>query len=347
MDFSRLKQLVVPEGEVKQIAIGGVIVWRKDAVASYGVEITTDNSSAITDFKVNASASKTFEASFNVPYNELENEVSWTFSNLPAGLTASGATVSGTATSPGTKTVTVTVTKGSYSNTKSYTFTVYGIIISTTSLPSGIYDYGYSATLSVSKNLPSNVGSLRYYASNLPSNFSLNSSTGVISGTPQAPGSYTISAYATQSTYTSPTKNLSFYIIDKPIAFFSSDTYSFTIIANHCRYTDYVNNYLTIQEAGWGTTVSVYGQYFNHIDPLSSWTQALHGNSSSSTPLIRIEPTVVSDTQINLRFLLEKRSTALENTLTKRGATTTSLDVTTTRYASSSVNSCTLKITMM
>ena len=38
MDFSNVKQLIIPEGEVKQIAIGGAIVWKKplyDAQVEY------------------------------------------------------------------------------------------------------------------------------------------------------------------------------------------------------------------------------------------------------------------------------------------------------------------------
>ena len=120
-----------------------------------------------------------------MPSREQAMPVTWSFFNLPAGLSASGATVSGSATNTGSSAVTVTVTNGSYSDTKTYTFTVYELTISTTSLPSITFNangLNYSAQLAVTQSMPSNAWTLTYYASGLPSGLSLNSSTGIISG---------------------------------------------------------------------------------------------------------------------------------------------------------------------
>ena len=239
MDFIRLKRLVVPEGEVKELKIGGRVVWRKNT-GGYGVEITTDNTEPVTDFTLGQSGSKTFTADFTVPEEEQTSTETWSFEGLPEGLSASGATVSGSATSTGISTVTVTVTKGSYSDTKAYTFRVYGLMISTETLPSGTKGSSYSATLGVTKDLPEGVDSLVYYAANLHSGLSLNSSTGAISGTPTETGTKSISVYATQSPYTSATKELSLAIAAQTPGFTSSSS-SMIIPAAYLRSSSYVD----------------------------------------------------------------------------------------------------------
>ena len=199
MDFRNVKSLAIPEGSVKELRIGGVSVWRKPSAVSYGVTITTDNAAPITDFYVLRDASKTFEAEFNVPASEQNITPAWSITGLPSGLSASGATVSGYASSAGTSTVTVTVTKGSYSDSKRYTFAVtsdgYGLDITSLSfnhLPPEYWPNGpeyffrgitYTAQYNVTENLPSSVGTLRYYIEEYKDEFSsnsltLNSSTG-------------------------------------------------------------------------------------------------------------------------------------------------------------------------
>ena len=78
MDFSRMKQLVVPEGNVKKIKIAGRTVWQAD----------TDDT-PLTAEQISAIKAGTFE-NINVEY-------SWTFTNVPyTYLDKNNATVSST-----------------------------------------------------------------------------------------------------------------------------------------------------------------------------------------------------------------------------------------------------------
>ena len=80
MDFSRMKQLVVPEGVVKKIEIGGKTVWQA---------VTEDVGPTLTAAQISAIKAGTFE-NINVGY-------SWTFTNVPyTYLDENNATVSDT-----------------------------------------------------------------------------------------------------------------------------------------------------------------------------------------------------------------------------------------------------------
>ena len=78
MDFSRMKQLVVPEGNVKKIKIGGQTVWQAD-----------NDDTPLTAEQISAVKAGTFE-NINVEY-------CWTFTNVPyTYLDENNATVSDT-----------------------------------------------------------------------------------------------------------------------------------------------------------------------------------------------------------------------------------------------------------
>ncbi len=130
----------------------------------------------------------------------------WTVIGLPSGLTwnpgTSSGTITGTTDNVGTSSVKVTVTDSesptaSTSATLSLTIAqATAIAITTTSLPNGTENIGYSQTLSGS-------GGVKPYgwtvaSGALPTGLSL-SSAGVISGTPTASGSFSFSVQLTDS----------------------------------------------------------------------------------------------------------------------------------------------------
>ncbi len=125
--------------------------------------------------------------------------ITWSATGLPAGLSIAPASgvISGTPTTPGTSNVTVVATDGTGATaTKSYTVTINTTpSIATTALPNGEKSVAYSATLATSGG----TAPFTWTATGLPNGLSLNSGTGVISGTPTTTGSYTINLGVTDA----------------------------------------------------------------------------------------------------------------------------------------------------
>src|SRR5207244_2436318 len=116
--------------------------------------------------------------------------------NLPAGLNinSSSGVISGTVGSQaaGSYAVTVSATDGFNTGSTSFTWTVNDITTPTTIYPSNqTSNEGASVSLAITAT-DSDGDSLTFSASNLPTGFSINSSSGVISGTigNQTAGSY-------------------------------------------------------------------------------------------------------------------------------------------------------------
>ena len=115
----------------------------------------------------------------------------WSFSSgsLPAGLLLNSSTgvISGTPTTAGTANFAVVfTTTGGLTDSAAFSITVApgtAPVISTTSLPTGRVNLAYNATLQANK-----AGTWSVTSGALPAGLFLNSSTGVISGTPTAAG---------------------------------------------------------------------------------------------------------------------------------------------------------------
>jgi prepilin-type N-terminal cleavage/methylation domain-containing protein len=124
--------------------------------------------------------------------------------SLPTGLSINTSTgvISGTPTAAGTFNFTIRVTD-SASHTATKALSIYiGFTISPTSLPNGVVNAAYSQTLTASG------GTTPYTWSrtgSLPTGLSLNTSTGVISGTPTATGTFSFTISVTDSA--APTNN--------------------------------------------------------------------------------------------------------------------------------------------
>jgi hypothetical protein len=130
----------------------------------------------------------------------------WSASGLPSGLSigSSSGTISGTTASTGTFAVTITVTDSTSptKQTASQQFSlqiVTGLAITTASLPNGAANLAYSTTVAAAGG----VTPLSWSASGLPSTLTIGASSGIISGTPTAGGTYTVTVSVIDST--SPT----------------------------------------------------------------------------------------------------------------------------------------------
>ena len=123
--------------------------------------------------------------------------------SLPAGLSigASTGVISGTPTASGSSTFTVKVTDSespAASATKSYTLVVVpALVVTTSSLPAANIGVAYSATIAASGGVPPYTFAVT--AGSLPAGVTLNPSTGALSGTPTASGSFTFTVTVTDS----------------------------------------------------------------------------------------------------------------------------------------------------
>lgn len=145
--------------------------------------------------------SVTFTASGGVPGYTFAYENG----TLPPGLSLSGATLSGTPTTQGSYTFGIRVTDsstgtGSYAEVKSVTLQVVApptISISPSTVPGATVAVAYSQTLSASG------GTAPYgfaiTAGTLPAGLSLNTSTGTLTGTPSAAGTFNFTVTATDA----------------------------------------------------------------------------------------------------------------------------------------------------
>lgn len=127
MDLKQIKSIVIPEGEVKKIQIGNIVVWQKPVSTSF-IKINESAEQPIEDFAYCKVTSKTFTAKHNIPNEYLAaNNIQWEVTNLPEGefeCIPDGATltISGYSTDINSKQVTITVTAGEYTDTKTYEF---------------------------------------------------------------------------------------------------------------------------------------------------------------------------------------------------------------------------------
>ena len=111
----------------------------------------------------------------------------WSASGLPNGLTLSGSTLSGTPSTAGTASITVTVTDPTTSLTaqKTLSLTVNSLpAISTSTLPSGTVNKAYSASLAASGGS----GNFAWSITGLPAGITASGS--ILAGTPTAAGTY-------------------------------------------------------------------------------------------------------------------------------------------------------------
>jgi hypothetical protein len=175
----------------------------RTATASFTITIgpppapLTITTTSLPDGAVGVPYSQTLTATGGTP------PLKWTIASgtPPAGLTldATSGVISGTPTNVSTLTFTVQVTD-SLNVSKQATFTigiVAGLSITTTSLPDAVTGVAYSQTLATSGGQGSLTFSVTQGA--LPSGLSLNTTSGAITGTPNATGTFSFTVSVTDA----------------------------------------------------------------------------------------------------------------------------------------------------
>ncbi|BDI32103.1 hypothetical protein CCAX7_41540 [Capsulimonas corticalis] len=144
-----------------------------------------------------ATASGTVGTAFSYQITASNSPTSYSATGLPAGLSVntSSGLISGTPTAAGTSTVTLGATNATGTGNKTLTITiaVAAPVISSAATATGTVGAAFSYQITAS-NSPTS-----YSASGLPAGLSVSTSTGLISGTPTASGTSTVTLGATNA----------------------------------------------------------------------------------------------------------------------------------------------------
>ncbi|HUO29752.1 MAG TPA: putative Ig domain-containing protein [Bryobacteraceae bacterium] len=174
-------------------------------VVANALTITT---TALPGGKTGAAYSQTLAATGGVP----PYAFSVSTGTLPPGISLSSAILAGTPTTPGSYTFTIAVTdSASATAAQQLTITVGGLVVTTTgSLPPAAVGTAYSQTI-VAAGTPPYTWAITSGA--LPGGLSLNSASGIVSGTPTASGSFNITVQVTDGNKSTASQTLSLNVI--------------------------------------------------------------------------------------------------------------------------------------
>src|SRR5437870_2266098 len=134
---------------------------------------------------------------FSYQITATNNPTSYNATGLPAGLTVNTSTglISGTPTTAGTYTLTITATNAGGTGSATLTLTIKppAPVITSPATATGQVGVAFSYQITATNNPTS------YNATGLPAGLTVNTSTGLISGTPTTAGTYSVTISATNS----------------------------------------------------------------------------------------------------------------------------------------------------
>ncbi len=200
--------------------------------------------------------------------------LSYSATGLPAGLSINSATglISGTPTSAGTSSVTVTATDSTGpKGTTTFSWTVNPVasnVVTVTNPGSQTGTVGTAASLQVNASDSASGQTLTYSATGLPAGLSINSATGLISGTPTTAGTSSVTVTATDTTGVS-----------------GSATFSWTVnpVSTGCTAAQLLGNagFETGSASPWTSTSGVIDNSSSEPAHSGSWKAWLDGYGSS------------------------------------------------------------------
>ena len=202
--------------------------------------------------------------------------LAYSATGLPTGLSINASTglISGTPSAAGTYSVTVTATDSTGpAGATSFTWTVgastQGNTVTVTSPGSQSSTVGTAASLQISAADSSSSQTLTYSASGLPTGLSISSSSGLISGTPSAAGTYSVTVTATDTTGAS-----------------GSTSFTWTVnAASTCTAAQLLGNpgFETGTAAPWTATSGVISDHSEEPPHSGSWDAWLDGYTKATT----------------------------------------------------------------
>src|SRR5438094_2304213 len=147
-------------------------------------------------------ANGTVGVAFSYQITATNNPTSFNATGLPAGLTVNTRTglISGTPTTAGTYTVTISATNAGGTGSATLTLTIKPAppVITSSLTATGQVGVAFSYTITAT-NSPTSYNATVLPAGVLPAGLSVNTSTGVISGTPTTAGTYNVTISATNA----------------------------------------------------------------------------------------------------------------------------------------------------
>jgi YD repeat-containing protein len=163
------------------------------------------------------SASGAPGSAFSYQVSSLNGATSYSASGLPSGLTINSSTgvISGTPTSGGTYVVTITASNGNGTGTSNLTLN-FGSAPSITSSLAVNATVGSSFNYTITASNTSGLTGITYSASDLPAGLALDSTTGVISGTPATGDTNTTATIEVQTVFGAANENLAFTFAPTP-----------------------------------------------------------------------------------------------------------------------------------